>query len=734
MSYAAFLEQKEQRTEESGLRPELAEISGVLFDFQRAIVRWAVTRGRSAIFADCGMGKTLMQLEWARIIGKPTLIVAPLGVVHQTIGEARKLDMTVEYLTEPRDGVPIAITNYERLRAFEGYHHDAIILDESSILKSLDGKTRGMILDRFSQAPFRLACTATPAPNDLTELGNHAQFLSICSFKEMSAMFFVKDSNSQAWRLKGHAAGAFYRWLASWCVQIKRPSDIGFDDGAFILPELSIDEVRVSSEWKGSTLFPGMGSGIRGRLDARRSSLEERVAAAGDLIDGTTEQWIVWCGLNVEGEKIAKRLGDRCVLIEGSMTEEQKQAKCALWLAGERQVMVTKPSIYGFGMNFQNCHRMIFLGLGDSYEQYYQAIRRCWRFGQNHPVDVSIVLSESEEMVARNVKRKQGQSDQMSREVIGHMKDEESRELAFAQRTLEAVDSHTEAADGWTAMLGDSCIRLAEVQAESVGLSVFSPPFVSLYTYTNSPRDMGNSRDEEQFFAHFSFIIKELLRVTMPGRNCCVHVSQVPAMLCRDGYIGMKDFRAATVEAFNSHGWIYHGEVVIDKDPQAQAIRTKSKGLLFVQLKKDSSWLRPALADYILVFRKPGENPRPIRNDDISNDDWIRWARPIWYGINETKTLNYREARTEKDERHICPLQLDVIERCVRLWSMPGDLVCSPFMGIGSEGHVAIINERRFVGCELKREYFDVAVRNLRHAQSGRKTLFDNEDSIASSN
>ncbi len=274
--------------------------------------------------------------------------------------------------------------------------------------------------------------------------------------------------------------------------------------------------------------------------------------------------------------------------------------------------------------------------------------------------------------------------------------------------------------DEWTLINGDCVEECATLDPNSIDLSIYSPPFISLYTYSNTERDMGNCRNAQEFFAHFGFLMVELLRITKPGRLTCVHVAQVPAMLERDGYIGLKDFRGQTIQAFESHGWIYHGEVCIDKDPQAQAIRTKSKALLFVQMRKDSSWLRPALADYILVFRKPGENVVPIQ-PDLSNEDWIEWARPIWYGIRESDILPVAEGRANEDERHICPLQLGTIERCVRLWSNPGELVLSPFAGIGSEGCEAVRLGRRFIGMELKDSYARLAATNLATASTLRQ-------------
>ncbi len=276
--------------------------------------------------------------------------------------------------------------------------------------------------------------------------------------------------------------------------------------------------------------------------------------------------------------------------------------------------------------------------------------------------------------------------------------------------------------EGWSLFNGDSAEVLPGLPEHSIDLAVFSPPFSLLYTYSATDRDLGNSATDDQFWQHFGFISAELRRVMRPGRNVCVHVAQIPSQKARDGVIGLKDFRGDTIRHFQSAGFTYHGEVTIDKDPQAQAIRTKSKGLLFTQMHKDSVWSRPALADYILIFRAPGENAVPVK-PDITNNEWIEWARPIWYGIRETDTLNVAEGREAEDERHICPLQLGTIERCVRLWSNKGETVMSPFAGIGSEGFVSVKQGRRFVGVELKPAYWRAGVRNLRRAENESKPL-----------
>lgn len=719
MTYSDLLESKRHRPQSNGIEPGPTHAS--LFPFQASLARWAIRRGQAAIFADTGLGKTRMQLEWLRQMTGPDengLIIAPLAVAEQTMREAQAVGIDMGYLREPttlKRG--LWITNYERLHKFSPEAYRAVVLDESSILKSFDGKTRDQLVREWSSIPYRLCCTATPAPNDLEELSNHAEFLGICTRRDMLATYFVHDENG--WRIKGHAREPFYRWLAVWAMYLRRPSDLGFEDDGFALPPLDIREHQVAVEMEpyGDELFPAMAGGIKGRSAARRLSLIPRVQKCAELIANTTGPVIVWCGLNDEGRELAKVLGDECVLVEGADDQEMKIEREHRWRMGEARILISKPSIFGFGMNWQHCAQVMFLGLGDSWEQYYQAIRRCWRFGQKRPVTVDIVISETESRVADNVRRKEAEAQATGNEVVKAVAQHEREELENATAQPEIYETDEAHGDGWRLLLGDSVERIKEIADQSVGLSVFSPPFAALYTYSASPRDMGNSRDYEEFFAHFDHLIPELRRITMPGRRACVHVQQVTMTKNTHGTIGWFDFRADVVRKFVQAGWIYDGEVVIDKDPQAQAIRTKSKALLFVQKNKDSSWSRPAMADYILLFRAPGDNVEPIKND-VSNEEWILWARPIWYGIRESGTLQASAAREERDEKHIAPLQIETVERCVRLWSNPKDTVFDPFTGIGTTGHVAIKHDRRFLGIELKRAYWAQACKNLIAAQS----------------
>ena len=728
MKYDEFIATKTFQAPPTGHTIEPEQVAPILFPFQRDLVRWAVRKGRSAIFADTGLGKTLMQLEWARLTEAPTLIVAPLAVAQQTVREAdRMLNMKVQY-ARSQDEVAneFVITNYEMVSKFDAAQFGAIVLDESSILKNHTGVTRTALIEMFQQTPYRLACTATPAPNDIAEFANHAEFLGVMSRVEMLATFFVHDQDG--WRLKGHAREPFYRWMASWGMTVRRPSDLGYDDDGFALPPLDIESVVVETSWKpeGQLFTTGL-SGITERTKVRKDTVEDRADAVAELVNAEPDEpWVIWVGLNDEQDALAQRLPD-AVVVQGSDSVEDKAAALLGFQDGTISTLITKPSIAGFGLNFQHCRRMAFMGIGDSYEQYYQAIRRCWRYGQTEPVKAFVVVSEPEQHIYRNVLRKESEANDASAAMVAHVAEYEREELLDHNEDKFTYAIDDEAGDGWEFKLGDSCERLAEIADDSVGLSVFSPPFESLYTYSPTTRDLGNSASSDEFWSHFTWISDQLKRTLMPGRLAAVHVQQLPTTKTVEGVIGMRDFRGATIAHFIERGFIYHGEVCIDKDPQAQAIRTKAKSLMFVQLHKDSSWMRPAFADYVLLFRKPGENPAPIVNDWVSNEDWIRWARPIWYNIRETETLNRAEARTDDDERHIAPLQLETIRRAVLLWSNPGDLVLSPFGGIGSEGYVSIKNGRRFVGVELKPEYFKVGVKNLRLAEQERDsgTLLD---------
>ena len=674
---------------------------------------------------------TLIQVEWSQLLFHRlkirTLIIAPLSVARQTVQEAAKLGIPVHYTREGTDlADTINITNYELVEKFNAEDFGAVVLDESSILKNVAGAYRQALTAQWANTPYRLCCTATPAPNDITEIANHAEFLGVSTRTNMLAAYFVHDD--EGWRLKGHAQQAFYRWLASWSMAIRKPSDLGYSDEGYVLPPLTVTPhwVDVSIKPVDKLFFMGL-HGIQDRATVRKSTMGDRVAQSVALIQQTEGQWIAWVGMNDEGRLLHQALPES-VLMEGSQSPEQKQEALERFQRGDVRVLITKVKIAGFGMNLQNAHQMVFVGLNDSWEGWYQAIRRCYRFGQTEPVAVHVVLSEAERPIFSNVQAKEEEAMRMQEALIQQMTEYERKALE-GQTDVRSVYAQDDASgNGWRLMLGDSVERLSEVESDSIGLSVYSPPFLSLYTYSPSERDMGNSQSADEFFRHYQFLLAELLRVTMPGRLTAVHCAQVAAMKERDGWIGLKDFRGDLIRAYTDAGWIYHGEVCIDKDPQAQAIRTHAKGLMFVQLRKDSSWMRPALADYILLFRKPGENAIPV-SPDITNDEWIEWARPIWYGIRESDTLNVVEARESDDERHIAPLQLGTIERCIRLWSNLGEIVLSPFAGIGSEGYMAVKLGRQFIGCELKPAYWKVAAQNIRQAvwHKSQPSLFDAE-------
>ena len=736
-AYQQFLATKRLEDRPSGITNSVA-FSPQLFPFQRDVVSWALRRGRTAIFADCGLGKSFMQLEWARHLPGEVLILAPLAVAQQTVAEATRFGIRAAYATRPADiTASITVTNYERVEAFDLSQFCGVVLDESSILKSFDGVTRTHLIEWCAKTPFRLCCTATPAPNDTMELGNHSEFLGIMTRAEMLAMFFVHDGGeTQVWRLKRHAREAFWRWVCSWAVMFRSPADVGYPDEAFTLPPRRYHAVSVNVETPTSgQLFAMEAQSLSERIAARRETVTARAEACAALVKQRGGRWLIWCHLNSESAQV-KALIPSAVEVTGSDPLDVKHERLLAFANGTIPVLVSKPSIAGFGLNLQTCHQMAFVGLSDSYEELYQAVRRCWRFGQTHPVDVYLLSATTEGAVKTNVQRKDREAHQMAEELCHTMRTHSTLTTdGTTQRQVTPHQTDRCAGSQWEMQLGDCVEALHAIDAGSIHYSLFSPPFASLYTYSNSERDLGNAQSQEQFFTHFRFVVEQLRRVLMPGRLLSIHCMNLPTSKVRDGVIGLTDFRGKIIQLCVSQDLIYHSEVVIWKDPVTAMQRTKAIGLLHKQLKKDSCLSRQGIPDYLVTFRVPGDNPERVTHTNTSFPVslWQRYASPVWMDIHPTKTLQYRSAREQADERHICPLQLEVIERAVTLWTNPGDVGLSPFAGIGSEGVVSVSMGRRFVGMELKRSYYEQACRNLLHAaeESQRLELFQEEASPA---
>lgn len=413
MNYDQFVNKKLSSVPATGIVGDFA-IPDSLFPHQKALVKWAVQRGRAAIFADTGLGKSRMQLAWAdavaRYTNQPVLILAPLAVAPQTVQEGRELGIEVAHCRsgDQAQGHRIVITNYDRLHLFNPSAFGAVVLDESSCIKHHNTRTLQMLLDAFKHTPFKLCATATPAPNDWTELGTHAEFLGVCSRVEMLSEFFTHDGgDTSVWRLKGHARHVFWRWVSQWGALVRKPSDLGFDGAMYELPPLLLHEHTVTTEMPlNGMLFASEAQTLSERRDARRLSIEDRVSECAAIVNADVQPWVVWCDLNAEGDALTAAI-DGAVQIAGADDVETKERRLADFASGKIRVLVSKPSICGFGLNWQHASRMAFVGVTDSFESYYQAVRRCWRFGQTKPVHVHIFASSAEGSVVANLKRKE---------------------------------------------------------------------------------------------------------------------------------------------------------------------------------------------------------------------------------------------------------------------------------------------------------------------------------------
>ncbi len=731
IDYDKFVASKIRRHLPHGFTPK--PITAPLFDWQKHVVNWAIRQGRAALFEDCGLGKTLQQLEWADQIsnhtGKPVIILTPLAVAHQTKHEADRFGYKGVSVCETQsEATRISVTNYEKLEHFTPSEFAGVVLDESSILKNFTGKTRIRLTSAFADTPYRLCCTATPSPNDYTEFGQHADFLGVCSPAQMLCTFFINDTfNTGDWRLKKHAEHEFWRWVASWAACVSKPSDIGFSDEGYILPPLQIHQITVAvdeSSGAGDELFRHATLSATTMHKEMRLTSFNRAEKVAELVNKSGATWIVWCNTNDEADHLAELIPD-AVEVRGSDSPAEKERYLDDFTEGRSRVIITKPSIAGMGLNWQHCHKVAFVGLSYSFEDFYQALRRSYRFGQTKAVDAYIIQASTEGAILKVVETKIAAHAKMQtamKEAAEYLK----QSTAKKQKLMMKTDITTKHGDGWTMHHGD-CVRVASAMPDnSVDLAVFSPPFADLFTYSSDVQDMGNCADLAEFTKHFEILIAELARIVVPGREVAVHCVDLLSTKWKHGKIEFQDFSGEIIRAFWRQGFLFHSRICIWKSPVTEMQRTKAHGLLYKTLKADSCDSRVGCADYLLVFRKPGENPKPVTKNPSQYpvDVWQEVASPVWMTVDQGNVLNRDGARDDADERHICPLQLDVIERAVVLWSNPGDVVFSPFAGIGSEGYQSLKLGRKFIGAELKESYFNQACANLKIAKS-QTELFD---------
>lgn len=717
MDYKDFLETKRKTFTESGFDIDDKKLNKQLKDFQKFGVKTALLKGKFAFFFDCGLGKTFCQLEWAKQVSiktnKPVLILAPLAIVQQTIDEGLKfgIDIHVFGLSEKNE-----INNYDQLKNIDVDKYGGVVLDESSILKGKDGKLSTLIIDSFKRTPYKLCCTATPSPNDHMELGQHSEFLGGMSYLEMLAMFFVHDGGETSkWRLRKHAKDAFWKYVSSWSIAIDNPSSLGFDSDGYNLPEIEYIEHIIKVDNLSDNLFGDVAvSATELHKDLTRS-FDARVEKTVELVNSNDNQWIVWGLKNLETDTLSKLLNDS-VNVQGSDKPEYKAKYLNGFAKNEFKTLITKTSIASFGMNYQQCNQMVFMSYDFKFEAFYQAVRRCYRFGQKSKVTVHILIPESQLNVRNAILEKEKQH----KERIGEMAKYSAETNYKTAKSKVNIMNKEIKTENYHLINGDCVQETAKLPDNCADVIVFSPPFAELYVYSDKEEDMGNVTNYKQFEKHFKYLIPELKRTLKSGRICAIHCMDLPIQKGKEGYIGLRDFSGMLIDWFQKEGFTYHSKVTIWKNPVTEMQRTKALGLLHKTIKKDSVMSRVGIPDYIICFRNEGENEIPVTHQDKDSskldylpvDLWQKYASPVWYDIDYSRTLQYRSGRDGNDEKHIAPLQLDTIERLLHLYSNEGETVLSPFGGIGSEGCCAIKMNRKSISIELKESYFNLNSNN----------------------
>ena len=714
MNYQDFLETKKKSFLESGFEIDESKLNKNLFDFQKFAVKTALNKGRFALFFDCGLGKTLMQLSWSESVfnetNKKVLILAPLAVVEQTKDEAIKFGISLGCFD---------ITNYDQLKNIENINQYAgVVLDESSILKGRDGKLSSLIIETFKNTPYKLACTATPSPNDHMELGQHSEFLGAMGYLEMLAMYFVHDGGETSkWRLRKHAKDPFWKYVCTWSMACDKPDTLGFCHNGYNLPEIEFIEHIIEVENNTQSLFADAAVSATDLHKDLNRSFDKRIEKTLELVNSNDSQWIVWGLKNSETDSLSKLL-ENSINVQGSDSPEYKAKHLNGFAKNQFKTLITKTSIASFGMNYQQCSQMVFMSYDFKFEAFYQAVRRCYRFGQKNKVFVHILIPESQSNVRQTILDKQERHFEMIQEMSKY-----SSESDYKSSKSKVKIMNKEIKTSKYHLLNGDCVQESKKLADnSADLVVFSPPFAELYVYSDKEEDMGNVSDYNQFEQHFKFLIPELKRILKSGRICAIHCMDLPIQKGKEGYIGLRDFSGMIIDWFQEQGFIYHSRTTIWKNPVTEMQRTKALGLLHKTIKKDSSMTRVGIPDYVLFFRNAGENETHIKHQDtdmtksdyLPVDLWQKYASPVWYDIDYSRTLQYRSGRDGNDEKHICPLQLDTIERIIHLYSNEGETIFSPFGGIGSEGYCALKMDRKSISIELKDSYFAINEKNHR--------------------
>lgn len=829
--YLKFLEDKIIQTPATGFVIDKNSINKILKEHQRDIVHWALDGGNRAIFAQFGLGKTLMQLEIAKHViahtGKPFLIGLPLGVKQEFIDDADLLELRIHYVRDMSDveclhipGKPgIYISNYERIREgnFDPDYFGGVSFDEGDAIRNLDTETTDYIMKNFSRVPFKFIATATPSPNDYTEILNYSQFLGIMDRSQALTRFFQRNSTTAGdLTLYPHKVKEFWLWVRSWSIILQMPSDLGYSDEGYKLPGMKViyHEVKVKD---GEAIIDGDGNvkmfrdSSKGLIEAskeKRATLIARVNKAIELIkESPDDHWIIWHHLEDE-RKLIEKLLPESKSVYGSQKFDIREDNLIGFKNGRFKYLSTKPRIAGSGCNFQkHCHKAVFVGIDYKFKDFIQAIHRIFRFLQDEEVEIHIIYSDSEHHVLKSLEEKWLRHNEMIKYMTDIIREFglSSTDLTSQLRRTIGVKRKEASGTGWKAIYNDSVIEAYDMKDNSLDMILTSIPFSDQYEYSESYHDMGHNDGNGEFFEQLDFLTPELFRIIKPGRVACIHVKDRIRFSYQNGvgFTSLIDFSGQTVAHFEKHGWHLLGKHFIPTDVVSENAQTYRLG--WTEMCKDGTKMGCGSPEYVLVFRKPPSDnanayadekvskdkvdysrgrwqidahamwntngnrlltPEELRSMDLSKiskwwkdycsqnpyeyenhvklnedlDDLKKLSASfmllppkstnfwIWDDINRMRTLNTSQSKRKK-EKHVCPLQFDITDRCIKWYTNVNEVVWDPFAGIMTVPYRCILLNRQGLGSELSENYWRDGVEYCKEAEYKRGVpgLFDVE-------